>query len=170
MTTRSHSKAKVSTTFFAVHESEIGPFRQLPQRSDSVAIGGIADMANLRVHGISCFDDGTDRFSGGYFSRPSSTSRGESCTGIVLASYPRKPTFHMAVSMSALGQQATSRWTFEKFWIIKLAATALGGIGGASVTRPWIGAISPGTLIFYRLCFYWWGRERGSGGDVRLSI
>ena len=78
MTTRSHSKAKVSTTFFAVHEFEIGPFRQLPQRSDLVAIGGIADMANLRVHGISCFDDGTDRFSGGYFSRPSSTSsRGE---------------------------------------------------------------------------------------------
>jgi hypothetical protein len=35
--------------------------------------------------------------------------------------------------------------------IIKLAATTLGGIGGASVTRPWIGAIShPSTLIFYR--------------------
>ena len=41
------------------------------------------------------------------------------------------------------GPQATSRWAFEKFWIIKLAATTLGGIGGASVTRPWIGAISP---------------------------
>jgi len=41
------------------------------------------------------------------------------------------------------GPQATSRWAFEKFWIIKLAATTLGGIGGASVTRPWIWAISP---------------------------
>jgi hypothetical protein len=28
----------------------------------------------------------------------------------------------------------------------------------------------PGTSIFYRPWFYWWGRERGSGGDVRLSI
>jgi hypothetical protein len=33
--------------------------------------------------------------------------------------------------------------TLDKFGIIKLAATTLSGTGGASVTRSWIGAISP---------------------------
>jgi hypothetical protein len=31
--------------FVAVHESGFGPFRQLPRRSDLVAIGGKADIA-----------------------------------------------------------------------------------------------------------------------------
>lgn len=95
------------------------------------------------------------------------------CLAVIAASrllFLQMETLLRNALTAASGQQATSRWAFEKFWIIKLAATALGGIGGASVTRPWIGAMSPRHANLLPALLYWWGRERGSGGDVRLSI